>query len=167
MRAADNVNPHGIPRPSRVDLARAFLVRVADVLDVDDVDGAALETLVHALDWLDVLDDPRAADVRDAVHARGLAIGAGAYGPAALDVRARLADVLAPAQDTAQDTAQDMPRGRWIGRMHVSADMVHAMLDTEDGPADEVHPCRYGHLECSTTPRGRCSNETAAAEVQP
>ena len=56
MRAADNVNPHGIPRPSRVDLARAFLVRVADVLDVDDVDGAALDTLVHALDWLDVLD---------------------------------------------------------------------------------------------------------------
>lgn len=162
MRAADNVNPHGIPRPSRVDLARAFLVRVADVLDVDDVDGAALATLVHALDWLDVLDDPRATDVRDAVHARALAIAAGAYGPAALDVRARLADVLAGPQAT--------PGGRWFGRMHVSADLVPAMLDTEDGPADEVHPCRYGHLDCSTTPRGRCSNEAAAAaaeEVQP
>lgn len=54
---ADNMNPHGIPRPSRVDLARTFLVRVAEMLDDElhagDIDADALDTLAHALDALE------------------------------------------------------------------------------------------------------------------
>ena len=33
------------------------------------------------------------------------------------------------------------------------------MMDTE-------YPCKYGHLDCSTSPRGRCLNEETHREYE-
>ena len=146
----DNVDPHGIPRPTRADLARAFLVRVADLLDDElhagDLDADALSILADALDALETLEDPRCWDVSTALENRRAAIAAGAYGTTLdagprrvewhpIATRSRIVDGL-DRLETEPEHSPESTGGRWFGRMHVSADLVPAMLEPEPEHVD-------------------------------
>jgi len=148
----DDLNPHGIARPSASTLARLELDALEDRSRLDHhrpISSRTLDTIRAGLDLLDAVQNPGIGSGQRAAAARTLeAAGTTRADLEQLEQRARLQSFL-DKLGTVLDELDERPAGR--DRVQLAGSLE---LDT-------LEPCEHGHQECAHEPRGRCSNEAA------